>query len=397
MITKFVNRIERIQKTNLKILRLKQESFNVFSILRKETEEEKLHSAFIAELLNVKGNHNLGDKLLAIFINKIIGVDFKIDNSIIVKTEKQLKNGRADIYIKNNRKEVVLIENKIYAGDQEKQLIRYSNHKNSSEVSKLYLIYLTLNGKDADEISTKSKSNELISGKDYFTISYRDDILDWLEMCLKESVNHPTLRETIKQYINLVKKITGQLTDDYMENEIYSEIKNNFKTAKLIADNIWKVQEMEVQLFIEELGEYIENKLGSNWEITVDKVNKKWGGISVRSKDWSPNTWVKFEGQSKIATTSSIYGIHAYRNLYDRKEINERLANIEILKTGNFRESDYWPFCKTIINFGKSSEIEKLFVTKERKILLEQLGKLMIDLSKECEPKLKELIKIKPA
>lgn len=49
------NRIEREEK------RKRGELFNIFNVLDLRTNEVRIHSAFIAELLNPDGNHGLGD------------------------------------------------------------------------------------------------------------------------------------------------------------------------------------------------------------------------------------------------------------------------------------------------------------------------------------------------
>ena len=59
-----VIREERIQK---KERQKRGEYFNIFSVLRLETKEVRLHSAFLAELLNPEGSHGLGKQFLELF------------------------------------------------------------------------------------------------------------------------------------------------------------------------------------------------------------------------------------------------------------------------------------------------------------------------------------------
>jgi hypothetical protein len=95
-------KIEYIIGKNEEISRLKNESFNIFSILRKEHEEEKLHSAFLAELLNCKGNHGLGTIFFNLFIKQLIKPHFTVNDSVQVITEKNVNEfGKIDIFIKN--------------------------------------------------------------------------------------------------------------------------------------------------------------------------------------------------------------------------------------------------------------------------------------------------------
>jgi hypothetical protein len=107
-----------------------------------------------------------------------------------------------------------MIENKIYAGEQPNQLLRYQNAYPQGK-----LLYLTLWGNISEQ-----KSSEKIK---YSCISYQNDIINWLEECKKLAVDNPTLRETIKQYYNLIKKLTHQ--------NIYKEMDKEL--AKLFTDN----------------------------------------------------------------------------------------------------------------------------------------------------------------
>jgi len=196
------------------------ERFNIFSILNVETDEVKTHSGFIAELLDEKGSHGQGTIFMEKFNECIPIEDFDIENGYDVIVERYAgkvtedKGGRIDIFIKNKRSDYILIENKIYAQEQNKQLLRYQNSFPNSTI-----LYLTLRGEESKQTSS-DKVN-------YTPISYQTDIINWLEMCQKEAVAIPILRETITQYINLIKKLTGQNLNKKMSNEIIERILRN--------------------------------------------------------------------------------------------------------------------------------------------------------------------------
>ena len=232
-----------ITKTNAiineyeKIDKITGNNFNIFQILGLTNYEVKLHSKFIAELLNPKGSHGQNDTFLKLFI-ETLDIDNFDNKNCIVKTEKYIgkkekeTGGRLDIFIKNqNNGKTIIIENKIYADDQENQLIRYNNYNPS------YLFYLTLYGTEPSE---KSIGN-LIKGKDFHTLSYENEILDWLIKCRKEASIYPLLREAISHYINLIKLLTGKSLNDNMKTEIIDEIlksKNTLKSSIELEKNI---------------------------------------------------------------------------------------------------------------------------------------------------------------
>ena len=112
------------------------ELFNVFSILGL-TSDEVSHSAFLASLLNPHGAHGNGILFLKAFTD-VLEIDDKPSDysNISVHVEKDIgllnadktEGGRIDIIIEFGKTYSIVIENKIMAGDQEKQLSRYEKY-----------------------------------------------------------------------------------------------------------------------------------------------------------------------------------------------------------------------------------------------------------------------------
>src|SRR5690606_4244508 len=128
-----------IKKYN-EIARLTGDNFNIFKTLGLSTSEVRLHSALLAELLNPKGSHGLKEKFLKLFIQKIVmnnedTIDLSEIEKATVVVEKWVGyidverniGGYIDILIQLSNDRAIIIENKIYAGDQEGQLRRYHN------------------------------------------------------------------------------------------------------------------------------------------------------------------------------------------------------------------------------------------------------------------------------
>lgn len=65
--TILLSEVQTIVKSYSRINKMSGQSFNLFSLLRKENEEVPLHSMFIAELLNPKGSHQQGTLYLDLF------------------------------------------------------------------------------------------------------------------------------------------------------------------------------------------------------------------------------------------------------------------------------------------------------------------------------------------
>ncbi len=239
-----------ISKKYEEIAKITGENFNVFRVLKIHSDEVKMHSALIGELLNPNGSHGQGDVFFKLFLKHynnvaekdglnindfhLNGTKIEVEKYIGEKTETE--GGRIDLLITDGKGKMVIIENKIYAGDQENQLIRYYNFGKKTA----NLCYLTLDGKLPSDGSIKNKATNLDITKQIVCLSYKEHIITWLEDCMKESVKHATLRETISQYINLIKHLTNQTTNHIMEKEIMDLIlkgEENINMAMKLADS----------------------------------------------------------------------------------------------------------------------------------------------------------------
>ena len=186
----------------------RKEPFNVFTVLRKASDEVNLHSRFLHALLDHQspdtGRQNLKD-----FLRKICVKKFELDG---VTVRREYKN--IDILISNDatKQHPVVIENKIYAEDGPAQLQTYYDTLKKEKYSDIHLLYLTLDGHDP--------SKDSVGNLPYQTISYRDDLLPWLKCCQMYACEEPELRESIVQYIHLIRKLTDTDFEEAYRNEL---------------------------------------------------------------------------------------------------------------------------------------------------------------------------------
>ncbi|WP_282037454.1 PD-(D/E)XK nuclease family protein [Saccharicrinis aurantiacus] len=226
----------------------REEKFNIFSALHKDHDERRLHSRFISVLLQPKGTHGLEHKFIELFLKELnhsgIVMDtntsdkdseieesieertnaplhqFKLSaNTLVYPTEEDKKeNNNIDILIIDRKlKQCVIIENKIYAGDSNggggKQLERYIDHVVTKELiplDNIAVVYLTLDGYEP----SKNSVGKYYAKKDIILCSYQHLIISWLEQCLTLTSRAPFLRESIVQYIKLIKKMTIDNTSE---------------------------------------------------------------------------------------------------------------------------------------------------------------------------------------
>ena len=233
------------------------EYFNMFEILGVSRNEVRLHSAFIADLLNPKSKHGLSDTCLKCFIeenNIDIDLDFDTVNVYIEFNIGSIskdgnRGGRIDILIEDLHNHVIVIENKIDAEDQPSQLLRYHNFIQDNKKEGI-LIYLTKDGHEASEISTKGYDIE------YKCLSYRTNILKWLEKCHSFSGSFPLVQNTIKQYIVNLKDILD-IMDESMSAKIVqiATLPENIEATLGIYANSYKIAYSIRKSFIEQLKE----------------------------------------------------------------------------------------------------------------------------------------------
>ena len=255
----------------LEVIRLRQEltpladKFNIFSILRSESDEVNLHSRFLFELLNPKGSHGMGTTFLILFAETCQLPPLNYEN-IQVRRE----HANIDILIQDNLHAVV-VENKIYAGDQHEQLKRYHNYAVQS-FRKPTLIYLTLNGKEPSSWSTSDLEEQVQ------LISYGDEIDHWLTACIKEAVSRPALRETIAQYQILIRRLTGQNMNENEKQEVLRlmQLENNAERAVILTKNWGHVRWHTERDFWRELLALIEitHSVAPGGRVTDDALDK---------------------------------------------------------------------------------------------------------------------------
>lgn len=290
------------------------EKFNIFNILNLSQDETKLHTPFIAELLNPKGSHGMKDAFLREFI-KISDIDTELDTkeatveteySIGYKNNDSTEGGRIDIFIYDNKKNAIIIENKIYAGDQQNQLLRYYNYAKKNKFN-FNLIYLTLNGNAASE---KSLGNINFN---YDCLSYNNDILSWLERCVQISACIPLVREIIRQYIINIKDLLNIMDTDNLNELIELTTSKEYVESTLdIIDNGDSIKTQIRKNFIESLKEIAErNNLQIEPYDSYDDFCclREYSYLGFYNKKLSEN-WAIFIGLEKNNKNNGVfYGI----------------------------------------------------------------------------------------
>jgi hypothetical protein len=404
------------------------ENYNIFSIMGMETDEEFTHSRIIGNLLNPKGKHGCGDFFLKSFVEKL-NILFEENNLHDMKLEdfgplvneriteryagevncKTISGGSIDLVIEDS-KQILLIENKIYAADQKYQLARYYNYAKTRGNKKIVMLYLTLDGKNLsdnegnivikedkvynipsivnlDENAIKLESLELkfpidqntfdginIENKCFYTpISYKTFIKEWLEASFFFVDNRPMIYYPIKHYYNLIKKLTNQTTSKIMEKEILDTIfkkGENIKNALRIANYRIDLGKRLTDLIINEV-----EKIGmlNNLILSGEKLEglKKYGMYNVPGYIYEANLIFDTKDNKKIRTVLQFknekenqffIGIGKVNTKYEELQLAIQSIDLIFHNPINYNKSiENWYYGKSFttddfINFSNSIE-----------------------------------------
>jgi len=227
--------------------------YNMVNVVRKENAEVGMHSNVIYSLIDPNGLHYKGDLFLKLFIKNVLkDIQSDFGEIISVKAEElTFENRRIDFTIKSTNY-FVGIEMKIDAKDLDQQLSHYEAdliEKAKQDGGKTVIIYyLTKDGKEASLHS----SNEII----YRKISFKEDILNWIENCQNEVKNITNLNQAFENYKDIIKKITGKYKGKLMTLEDYLQTKNIAEISKIL-NEIDVIQEKVSENFITTLDKYL--------------------------------------------------------------------------------------------------------------------------------------------
>ena len=123
-----------------------------------------------------------------------------------------------------------------------------------------------------EEIAIKTSSKDI-----YTPISYKENIIAWLEECKKVAVNKPIIRETLTQYIHLIKKLTNTNINSEMDRELlelFIKDKEDFIAFKNIKNlDIYKIH----KIILEKLKPTLELIAKDNSiTLSYDEIEKQW-------------------------------------------------------------------------------------------------------------------------
>jgi hypothetical protein len=179
--------------------------FNIFRVLRLAHKEVIVHTPVLGELLNPNGTHSQGFLFLSEFLKIAEEHGLKMPAQAVekgrwhVETERSVGSfGTVDLLIRCREfGYLLLIENKIKAGEQPDQLQRYFDWLESQRhtYQQRQIIFLTPTGRSCTTLRT---------GIAPVCMSYHEHIFPWLKKILPQ-IRASSVHEILKQYITIIE------------------------------------------------------------------------------------------------------------------------------------------------------------------------------------------------
>jgi len=234
---------------------------------------------------------------------------------------------------------------------------------------------LTLDGK----LPSEDSKGEMEEGKHFKCYSYKNNIIDWLELCRKEAAVYPIVREAITHYINLIKYLTNQTQNQNMQEELTDLLKSNLEASFAIYDNLDEACDKISEEFGKTLTTTCET-LGLNCYYRVN-FNKNYTGIWISKPEWEFfNIGIQFQSSSK----DLLYGIIVRENPSNSSiEIREKLKALPNNATKN---NSWWPwynrFDEPFSNWDKYEAWKAILDGRMKDVMMEKVT-LLLELTKD--------------
>ena len=165
-----------------------------------------------------------------------------------------------------------------------------------------------------------STSNKLNLGEHYYCVSYKELITHWLKKCIKISEQKPRVKETLSQYLHIVKDYTNQsriMTSDIIK--LISENKDYFLAIPEIANSYNLFRES----VIAKIWQCVNEKKPKDEIIyKIDSISCIHYSVAEDNEGFYYGFWIIKEGAERIKSKQFLEPLHK-----KCREINSNFKN----------------------------------------------------------------------
>ena len=346
--------------------------FNVFTTLLEANDERRLHSRFIALLLNPKGTHGQGDLFLRSFLRQCVGTATGLDTAKCRVTPEYAPpstRNRIDIYL-TDRCTHLIIENKIDSSDGDEQIQRYveairSRGTRPPDPSDLVLVYLSKGKARPSPASLgeyeiiKHELGEALQHREaedihclYRAINYETNIRPWIASARTDVANITNLNVALTQYLEVIDKLYGRYKEKTMNLASYLRRNSywNLEDLRDLNEMVGEFLDVKKRLISDLLSTsrvHMEQEAaGDNgWSVEFDENENE---LSISHRDFEPMKYVLCFDQDQFS--NPYFAFTSYDEQHNEQLQNARqalLSNEEL--QGHLQEQR--------INFSSQSEL----------------------------------------
>lgn len=309
--------------------RKRENDYNPLLVLNYAYDEVNLHSRMLFSLLNPLSNHGQGSLFLGLFLKKALkDTNFTLPQTKACKVYREYstrKFGRIDLYITDEQRHII-IENKIGAGDGDRQIERYIEfcvQEKGAKYADICVLYLSPKPQKPEKHSLQKWSieNGLLENDKgekvaYKNITYECEILAWLDECQRQVKNVCNLNGSLELYKDAILYVVDkkgsemkELEKKLLENSSYLQvalkIKNELKFAKLYK-------------------EILEQKLAQG-DGEFARLKDKWHSVVVPERIKNSRTTTEFAFVNKDYETQAVKFTFAWMDSSLRAYVGFRL------------------------------------------------------------------------
>ena len=261
---------------------------------------ENAHSRILYKLLlytNIEGKYEFLESLIAYIKRNARSSDF--DKIQVIKPCITQEKQRIDLWVRD-KDYALIFENKIYnATDQDAQIARYIDKTIACnyKLEDIFIIYLPQFSSKEPEPQSWGKYKKCFE-KRYINLSFRDNILSWLEDDVLPQINSKDiyLRSAIRQYIDYLrglfdirtihKEMNMNLQEILKKHYKLDECSTDQERINIIEEKIEEINEIYNQL--ESLKQHFHDKITKShvtkWEKYVQKNYNDYYDEYVKSR-----------------------------------------------------------------------------------------------------------------
>lgn len=300
---------------------------NLLTLLFAAHDEVRLHTPLLGWLLDPKGDHGLGKEPLSRFLSMLEIDDAGANHAQVWRERSFPEHGRVDLMIRLPGC-CLVIENKLYAADQEAQLWRYQQvlEAEATPPATSHLFYLTLDRCEPSPISVSAPSGSgdmpgLEEGS-YQCISYETEIHSWLTGLLEwtsDKQKTGRIHHILTQYNEVLMEAIGMHSREEALSELDSSglmehVAANQGDVGTLARLTRSVFFLHAQL-LEELIEGVHETLENEPRLKRVKAPERWSELD----------WGIYEGWARGRTPSG-YRFYRIHDVHDVKLENMHLV-----------------------------------------------------------------------